>query len=231
MLLAGRLGQRLRYGENPHQAAAFYHAGAGRPGVATARQLQGKELSYNNYGDADAAFELVGEFAEPAVAIVKHANPCGVAFGETLRAAWDKALACDPVSAYGGVVAVNRPLDMATAEAIGRLFIEVVIAPAVEEKAAAILASRTALRVLVTGGLPDPTAPGKSFRSVAGGILVQERDRLQVGCDGLRTVTRRAPSEAEIADCCSPTRWSSTSSRMRSSLLAAGQRSGSAPAR
>src|SRR5439155_7943354 len=150
--------------------------------------------------DADAAFELVAEFAKPAVAIVKHANPCGVAFGETLRAAWDKALACDPVSAYGGVVAVNRPLDMATAEAIGRLFIEVVIAPAVEEKAAAILASRTALRVLVTGGLPDPTAPGKSFRSVAGGILVQERDRLQVGCDGLRTVTRRAPSEAEIAD-------------------------------
>ena len=199
-ILAGRLAQRLRYGENPHQAAAFYRTGDGRPGVATARQLQGKELSYNNYGDADAAFELVGEFAEPAVAIVKHANPCGVAFGETLRAAWDKALACDPVSAYGGVVAVNRPLDMATAEAIGRLFIEVVIAPAVEEKAAAILASRTALRVLVTGGLPDPTAPGKSFRSVAGGILVQERDRLQVGCDGLRTVTRRAPSEAEIAD-------------------------------
>jgi phosphoribosylaminoimidazolecarboxamide formyltransferase/IMP cyclohydrolase len=123
-----------------------------------------------------------------------------VAIGETLRAAWGKALACDPVSAYGGVVALNRSVDMATAEAIGRLFIEVVIAPGVMEEAAALLAHRTALRLLVTGGVPDPAAPGESFRSVAGGILVQERDRLGVGRDALRVVTRRAPTATEIAD-------------------------------
>jgi phosphoribosylaminoimidazolecarboxamide formyltransferase / IMP cyclohydrolase len=200
IVVAGQLAQQLRYGENPHQAAAFYRTGEARPGVATARQLQGKELSYNNYGDADAAFELVAEFAEPAVAIVKHTNPCGVAIGERLRQAWDKALACDPVSAYGGIAALNRRLDAATAAAISRLFIEVVIAPDAEEEAAAILARRPALRLLATGGVPDPAAPGKSFRSVSGGILVQERDRLCVGRDALRIVTRRAPSEAEIAD-------------------------------
>jgi phosphoribosylaminoimidazolecarboxamide formyltransferase / IMP cyclohydrolase len=194
------LAQRLRYGENPHQAAALYRAGSGRPGVATARQLQGKELSYNNYGDADAAFELVAEFASPAVAIVKHANPCGAAIGETLRVAWDKALACDPVSAYGGVVALNHSLDAAAAEAIGRLFIEVVIAPDVTKEAAAILARKTTLRLLVTGGVPDPSAAAKEFRSVSGGLLVQEHDRLRIGQDGLRTVTRRAPSRAEIVD-------------------------------
>jgi len=168
--------------------------------VATAQQLQGKELSYNNYGDADAAFELVAEFTSPAVAIVKHANPCGVAIGESLREAWDKALACDPVSAYGGIVALNRSLDAATAEAIGQLFIEVVIAPGVTKEAAAILVRRTTLRLLVTGGVPDPAAAGKDFRSVSGGFLLQKRDRLSIGRDALRTVTRRAPSEAEIAD-------------------------------
>jgi phosphoribosylaminoimidazolecarboxamide formyltransferase/IMP cyclohydrolase len=199
-VFAGRLAQQLRYGENPHQAAAFYRTGEGRLGVATARQLQGKELSYNNYGDADAAFELVAEFAAPAVAIVKHANPCGVAIGETLYEAWDRALACDPVSAYGGVVALNHGLDAATAEAIGRLFIEVVIAPNVTEEALAILRRRTAQRLMVTGGVPDPAAPGKDFRSVSGGILVQDRDRLSIGREALRSVTRRAPSEAEIAD-------------------------------
>jgi len=199
-VLAGRLVQQLRYGENPHQAAAFYRTDDGRRGVATVRQLQGKELSYNNYGDADAAFELVAEFNAPAVAIVKHANPCGIAIGETLCEAWDRALACDPVSAYGGVVALNRPLDAATAEAIGRLFIEAVIAPEVTKEGAAILVRRTTLRLLVSGGVPDPAAPGRGFRSVSGGILVQERDRLCVGPDSLRTVTRRAPSEAEIAD-------------------------------
>jgi phosphoribosylaminoimidazolecarboxamide formyltransferase / IMP cyclohydrolase len=200
IVLAGRLAQRLRYGENPHQEAALYRTGTARRGVATARQLQGKELSYNNYGDADAAFELVAEFAEPAVAIVKHANPCGAASGETLRKAWDKALACDPVSAYGGVVALNRPLDAATAEAIGGLFIEVVIAPDVTEAAAAILGRRTALRLLVTGSLPDLCAAEKGFRSVSGGILAQERDRVCVGHEALRTVTRRAPTENEIVD-------------------------------
>jgi phosphoribosylaminoimidazolecarboxamide formyltransferase / IMP cyclohydrolase len=199
-VLTGHLAQQLRYGENPHQAAAFYLTGSGRIGVATARQLQGKELSYNNYSDADAAFELVAEFAPPAVAIVKHANPCGVAIGETLREAWDKALACDPVSAYGGVVALNRPLDAATAEAIGRLFIEVIIVPDATKDAAAILVRRATLRLLVTGGVPDPAAAGTSFRSVSGGILVQQRDRLCVGSGALRTVTHRAPSEAEIAD-------------------------------
>jgi phosphoribosylaminoimidazolecarboxamide formyltransferase/IMP cyclohydrolase len=200
IILAGRLAHLLRYGENPHQSAAFYRAGESRPGVATARQLQGKELSYNNYGDADAAFELVTEFKSPAVAIVKHANPCGAAVGASLREAWDKALACDPVSAFGGVVALNRPLDPETAEAIGRLFVEVVIAPEAEDAATAILARRTGLRLLVTGQMPDPAAPGHSFRAVAGGILLQERDRLAVGRDRLRPVTRRTPSEVETAD-------------------------------
>ena len=198
--LTGRLAQPLRYGENPHQSAAFYRTGESRPGVASARQLQGKELSYNNYSDADAAFELVAEFAQPAVVIIKHANPCGAAIGINLRDAWDKALACDPVSAFGGIVAVNRPLDAEIAEGIGRLLIEVVIAPQVEEAAAAILARRTGLRLMVTGGLPDPAGRGRSFRTVAGGILVQENDRLSVRREDLRVVTRRVPTETEIAD-------------------------------
>ena len=197
---SGNLAQRLRYGENPHQAAGFYSTAENRPGVATARQLQGKELSYNNYSDADAAFELVAEFDQPAVAIVKHANPCGVAIGASLHEAWDKALACDPVSAFGGIVALNRSLDLATAEAISRLFVEVVIAPAIDPEAATQLAGRSALRLLVTGALPDPTAAGLTLRSVAGGFLVQERDRAVVSADALRTVTRRAPTDAEIAD-------------------------------
>jgi phosphoribosylaminoimidazolecarboxamide formyltransferase/IMP cyclohydrolase len=199
-VLTGHLADRLRYGENPHQSAAFYRAGDPRPGVAAAQQLQGKELSYNNYGDADAAFEVVAEFRSPAVAIVKHANPCGVAIGATLREAWDKALACDPVSAFGGIVALNRCLDGPTAEAIARLLIEVVIGPEADEAARAILARRAARRLLVTGEMPDPAAPGRSFRAVAGGILVQERDRVAAGREGLRTVTRRAPSDTEIAD-------------------------------
>ena len=200
LVLSGRLAERLRYGENPHQSAAFYQSGESRPGVATARQVQGKELSYNNYNDADAAFELVAEFAPPAIAIVKHANPCGAAIGTTLLEAWDKALACDPLSAFGGIVALNRPLDGATAEAIGRIFVEVVIAPHADEGAMAILARRARVRLLVTDGMPDPATPGRTFRSVSGGILVQERDRLSVGRGGLRAVTRRGPSEAEIAD-------------------------------
>ena len=200
LVIGGRLTKRLRYGENPHQPAVFYRTAEASPGIATARQLQGKELSYNNYSDADAALELVAEFETPAVAIVKHANPCGAAIGASLREAWDRALACDPISAFGGIVAVNRLLDASTADAIGRLLIEVVIAPGVEEAALVGLARRTALRLLVTGGMPDPAAAGRTFRSVSGGILVQGRDRLSVGREGLRTVTRRAPSEAEIAD-------------------------------
>src|SRR5579875_1642738 len=183
LVVAARLAARPRYGENPHQEAAFYRAGEARPGVASARQLQGKELSYNNYADADAAFELVAEFARPAVAIVKHANPCGVALGAAPCVAWEKALACDPVSAFGGVVALNRPLDAATAAAIARIFVEVVIAPAVDEEAAAVLAAKPGLRLLV-----------------AGGLLVQQRDARLCRREELRTVTRRAPSEAEIAD-------------------------------
>ena len=197
---AACLAEITRYGENPHQQAAFYRTAEPRPGVATARQVQGKELSYNNYADTDAAFELVAEFAPPAVAIIKHANPCGVAIATTLRDAWDKALACDPVSAFGGIVALNRTLDPATAEAIAQIFVEVVIAPAAEPAACAILARKSALRLLLADGLPDPQAQGWTMRSLAGGLLVQERDRVTAGRDALTVVTKRAPTEAEIAD-------------------------------
>jgi phosphoribosylaminoimidazolecarboxamide formyltransferase / IMP cyclohydrolase len=200
LVVAARLAEITRYGENPHQQGAFYRTDERRPGVATARQLQGRELSYNNYADADAAFELVAEFAEPAVAIIKHANPCGMALGENLREAWDKALLCDRVSAFGGIVAVNRTLDAATAEEIEKLAVEVVIAPAIDDAALEFLGRKRLLRLLVTGGLPDPTAPGRTLRSLAGGLLVQEQDRIAVGRDQLRVVTRRAPSEAEVAD-------------------------------
>lgn len=200
LILAAARKQTLRYGENPHQHAAFYVGGAARKGVATARQLQGKELSYNNLNDTDAAFELAAEFAEPAVVIVKHGNPCGVAVGDNLRAAWDKALATDPTSAFGGIVAVNRPLDASTAEAIGQLFMEVVIAPAVEDAALAALKKKNALRVLATGGMPDPAEAGVTLKSVAGGYLLQTRDGGRVSENQLKTVTKRAPSRQEIAD-------------------------------
>ncbi len=200
LALAGTLKEILRYGENPHQQAAFYVTGERRPGVASAEQLQGKELSFNNLNDTDAAFELVAEFEAPAVAIIKHANPCGVAQGGTLAEAYRRALACDPVSAYGGIIAVNRPLDGATAEAIAKLFAEVVIAPSLAPEAQAALKRRTALRLLATGGLPDPAAPGMTLRSLAGGYLLQTRDTGRVAAADLRTVTKRAPSEAELAD-------------------------------
>ena len=200
MVIAGRLAEVTRYGENPHQKGAFYRTDDRRPGVATARQLQGRELSYNNYADTDAAFELVAEFAEPAVAIIKHAGPCGVALGADLRAAWDRALACDPLSAFGGIVAVNRPLDAATAEAVEKLLIEVVIAPEIDDDALKFLGRKRLLRVLATGGMPDPGAPGMTFRSLNGGFLLQERDRVTVDAATLKVVTQRAPTEAEIAD-------------------------------
>ncbi|MGC2415386.1 MAG: bifunctional phosphoribosylaminoimidazolecarboxamide formyltransferase/IMP cyclohydrolase, partial [Stellaceae bacterium] len=200
LVVAGHLAEETRYGENPHQRAALYRTDEKRPGVASARLVQGKELSYNNYGDTDAAFELVAEFGPPAVAIIKHANPCGAAVATSLREAWEKALACDPISAFGGIVAVNRPLDAATAEAIAQIFVEVVIAPEADPAASKILARRTALRLLLTGGLPDPRAPGWNLRSVAGGLLLQERDRVSIRADALKVVTKRAPSEAEIAD-------------------------------
>jgi phosphoribosylaminoimidazolecarboxamide formyltransferase/IMP cyclohydrolase len=197
---AGCLAQELRYGENPHQAAAFYKTDDARPGVATAIQLQGKELSYNNLNDTDAAFELVAEFAQPAVAIIKHANPCGVSVGQDLSAAYGRALACDPLSAFGGIVAVNRPLDEATAELIAKLFAEVVIAPSVGEGARRVLAAKKNLRVLETGAMPDAAAPGLTWRQLAGGFLVQDRDNGRVTEEDLKTVTKRAPTARERED-------------------------------
>jgi phosphoribosylaminoimidazolecarboxamide formyltransferase/IMP cyclohydrolase len=197
---AARLVEETRYGENPHQKAAFYRNDEIRLGVATARQLQGKELSYNNYADTDAAFELVAEFPDPAVAIIKHANPCGVALGADLRDAWVKALACDPISAFGGIVAVNRPLDAATAAAINEIFVEVVIAPGAEPAACEVLAQKRLVRLLLTGGVPDPKVEGWMVHSLSGGLLVQQRDRVTASRDMLKVVTKRAPTEAEIAD-------------------------------
>jgi len=200
LVLAGERRQMLRYGENPHQEAAFYATADKRPGVATARQLQGKELSYNNLNDTDAAYELVAEFDRPAVVIVKHANPCGVALGPDLATAYRRALACDPVSAFGGIVAVNRTLDAATAAAIAELFAEVVIAPEIDLPARRLLAAKKNLRVLEAGALPDPAAPGLSLKTLAGGFLAQSRDNGRVGRSDLKVVTKRAPGETEIAD-------------------------------
>ena len=198
--IAGTLIQTMRYGENPHQSAAFYASGPERPGVAKARQLQGKELSYNNIADTDAAFELVAEFGEPACVIVKHANPCGVATGGDLLSAYKRALECDPVSAFGGIVAVNRRLDRAAAEAIVEVFTEVVIAPEADDDAIAVFAAKKNLRLLVTGALPDPLAGGEVFRSVAGGFLVQSRDTALIKPADLKIVTKRAPTETEVRD-------------------------------
>ena len=199
----GKLSSELRYGENPHQSAAFYIGPEQRPGVATARQLQGKELSYNNINDTDAAFELVAEFdpnVSAAVAIIKHANPCGVATGATLLEAYEKALACDPVSAFGGVIAVNRKLDPEAARKIVEIFTEVIIAPEVDDEAAAIIASKKNLRLLVAGSLPDPRAPTLTVRSVAGGLLVQDRDNGVLDVTTLKVVTKRTPTATELAD-------------------------------
>ena len=200
---AGTLAQGLRYGENPHQAAAFYTDGSNRPGVATARQWQGKELSYNNINDTDAAYELVAEFepaAGPACAIIKHANPCGVARGATLLEAYRRAYDCDRTSAFGGIIALNRPLDAATAEEICKIFTEVVIAPGADDGAMGIFAMKKNLRLLTTDRLPDPKVPVLSYRQVAGGFLVQDKDIGHVTRGDLQVVTRRAPSAAELDD-------------------------------
>ncbi len=197
--VAGRLAQELRYGENPHQWAAFYRTAERRSGVATAVQHQGKELSYNNLNDTDAAFELVAEFdpqGGPAVAIIKHANPCGVALGATLAEAYRKALRCDPVSAFGGIIALNGTIDAATAEEITGIFTEVVIAPGATEEARAVFAAKKNLRLLTTGGLPDPGAMGMTFRSLAGGFLVQSRDNATVDGMPLKVVSKREPTVA-----------------------------------
>ena len=195
--------QTMRYGENPHQSAAFYKTNEARPGVATARQMQGKELSYNNVADTDAAIELVAEFAAsaaPACVIVKHANPCGVATGGSLIEAYRRALECDPVSAFGGIVALNSRLDKATAEKIIEVFTEVVVAPEADDDAIAVFAAKKNLRLLLTGSLPDPVAGGQVFRSVAGGMLVQSRDTARITAADLKVVTRRQPTPTEIQD-------------------------------
>ena len=199
----GRLIQPLRYGENPHQMAAFYRTPDSRPGVATARQVQGKELSYNNINDTDAAYECLAEFdaaRTAACVIVKHANPCGVAEGTDLVSAYRKALACDSTSAYGGIVALNRTLDAEAARAITEIFTEVIIAPDATEEAIAIVAARRNLRLLLAGGLPDPRADGLTAKTVAGGLLVQSRDNAVVDDMALKVVSRRAPNEAELRD-------------------------------
>ena len=199
LTVSATLRQTLRYGENPHQQAAFYVSGD-RRGIASAQQVQGKELSYNNLNDTDAAFECVAEFAEPTVVIVKHANPCGVASAENLVAAWEAALRCDPVSAFGGIVALNRTLTEDVATRMANLFTEVIIAPDATEAARAVLARKKNLRLLLTGGLPDPASPGLTLRSVAGGILAQTRDAGRIAAADLTVATRRAPTIAERAD-------------------------------
>jgi len=199
----GRLIQSLRYGENPHQHAAFYGLPGRRPGVATARQLQGKELSYNNINDTDAAYECIAEFdpaRTAACVIVKHANPCGVAEGPDLVTAYQKALACDSTSAFGGIIAMNRKLDAATARAITGIFTEVIIAPDATEEAIAIIAGRKQLRLLLAGALPDPREAGLTAKTVAGGLLVQSRDNAVVDDMTFKVVTKRAPTEAELRD-------------------------------
>jgi len=200
---AGRRQQTLRYGENPHQQAAFYASvgrDGARPGVATARQLQGKALSYNNLNDTDAAYETVAEFAEPACVIVKHANPCGVAVAEDAETAYRNAFACDPMSAYGGIVAVNRAIDDALARAITGAFAEVVIAPGIADAAAAVFAAKTKLRVLAAGELPDPATPALTARTLSGGLLIQTRDNAAAGEADLDVVTGRRPDARELRD-------------------------------
>jgi len=201
--VAGTLAQSLRYGENPHQSAAFYTDGSDRPGVATATQHQGKELSYNNINDTDAAFELVSEFATaegPACAIIKHANPCGVAQGSTLQEAYSKAFDCDRTSAFGGIIALNQPLDGPTAEDISKIFTEVVIAPGADEDAKAIFAAKKNLRLLTTEGLADAAEAALTLKQVSGGFLVQDKDNGRLAQDELKVVTKRAPTKAEMAD-------------------------------
>lgn len=202
----GHLRQPLRYGENPHQTAAFYTDGSERAGVATATQIQGKALSYNNINDTDAAFELVAEFgdarkgAKPAIAIIKHANPCGVAIADDFISAYKNALACDPVSAFGGIVALNGNLDAKTAKEIVKVFTEVVIAPSADDEAMNVFKKKKNLRLLISGGLPDIGAPSLTHRNVAGGILVQDRDNGTLDPSDLKIVTKRAPSPSEMDD-------------------------------
>ena len=195
--------QNLRYGENPHQKAKFYNDGSNVCGLITANQIQGKELSYNNINDTNAAFELVSEFdpnLKSAVAIIKHANPCGVATGDSLYSAYKKALRCDSVSAFGGIIALNKELDVETANEISKIFTEVIIAPSISDEAKNILSSKKNLRVLITGGLADPEKSGVMIKSVAGGFLAQTKDNIIIDKENLKVVTKRQPSEQELDD-------------------------------
>lgn len=200
---AGKLAQTLRYGENPHQWGSVYKAETGQRGIAQARQIQGKELSYNNLNDMDAAFELVSEFTPQtgaAIAIIKHANPCGVALGETLTEAYEKALKCDPTSAFGGVVAANQSLDTESAKAITKIFTEVVIAPDASDEAKEIFAEKKNLRLLLNGSLIDAKASDIMVKLINGGFLLQSKDTGQVEALELKVVTERSPTEQEMAD-------------------------------
>jgi len=201
LTLSATLRQALRYGENPHQTASFYTFDNPRPGLATAIQVQGKELSYNNISDTDAAFELVSAFTQsPAIAIIKHANPCGVAIGTDLVSAYRRALACDSVSAFGGIIACNRQLDAKTATEISKIFSEVIIAPDIDDEARQILAAKKNLRVLLTKTMPNPTDAGRVLKSVSGGLLVQSRDNMILNEADLKCVTKRKPTPEEMRD-------------------------------
>ncbi|MGY9052314.1 MAG: bifunctional phosphoribosylaminoimidazolecarboxamide formyltransferase/IMP cyclohydrolase, partial [Rhodobacterales bacterium] len=202
-VIAGTFVQEMRYGENPHQSASFYSNGSGRPGVSTAKQHQGKALSYNNINDTDAAFELVSEFDPkdgPTIAIIKHANPCGVAHGSSFLDAYNRAFQCDQTSAFGGIIALNGTLDGETAEQICKIFTEVVIAPHATDEAKAIFAAKKNLRLLTTGGLPDVRQGGQTWRQVAGGYLIQDRDNGFINQEDIKLVTKRAPSDIEMRD-------------------------------
>ncbi len=201
LTIAATLRQRLRYGENPHQSAAFYVQDSQRPGIANAIQAQGKELSYNNLNDTEAAFETVSEFTDtPAIAIIKHANPCGVAVGPDLLTAYQRALACDSTSAFGGIIACNRPLDGATASAITQIFSEVIIAPDMDDEARDILSKKKNLRVLLTRSMPNPSDAGMIVKSVSGGFLLQSRDNIVLNDAAPKCVTKRQPTEREMRD-------------------------------
>jgi phosphoribosylaminoimidazolecarboxamide formyltransferase/IMP cyclohydrolase len=198
LTIVGNLKQTLHYGENPHQKAAFYAHGAAEGTLAGCKQVQGSELSYNNLNDVSAAFELVREFDEPAVVIVKHANPCGVAIGKNIIEAFTKALACDPVSAYGGIIATNRPLTREFCEALGKLFLEVMIAPDADAAALETLSTRKKLKLLLAGEIKKPAAK-MTIKTISGGFLYQDDDTI-ITKDALKTVTKTAPDKTQLND-------------------------------